>query len=550
MAKINFYQQGQLASAAVGTPGQFTAGSQALGNVAQGAGHIADSVQAIGNAIFGDQLAERRRREAEARAADKQIADADMASYISDKVGEADIEYTKAYSEVQAQYQNNTDGAAKAFEERARAIREHYVSAETAPLKKAKVNEHLASKSATYIGNINQWTQGRQIPIMKDRLVNMAGNFSIAISDPNMSAAEVGQRYQEFVQQNLPNYQFTEGAAAQIEMRKALEPAIINYLQATALNRPELLEARTKAFAGGGMLDPSKLLAIVDEQKRLAHSAEANRIAALHTSQADAQYGSTSEVIQASPDGDPKNANPEDLVAIHKKWGPKLSPEANNRLAKDIKEATTQSGKNAIKLADLQDQQKIVANFATHAAREEKLAAIVVANFANQSKELKAASKDQWPAIIERNQLLADQYEDSYKLLKRTASLITDPNTRKLAEMHLISTDNRFDKIRAKTGGSALAQQTEAKKEMLFSRLTRPANISPDPKHPVFPDAKTGAIFDYFYKNMFYDYMTHAKPTQEDVDSMIRDPKVMNKLRAHLTKQAYQGMVNFKILDY
>jgi hypothetical protein len=151
MAKINFYQQGQLASAAVGTPGQFTAGSQALGNVAQGAGHIADSVQAIGNAIFGDQLAERRRREAEARAADKQIADADRASYVSDKVGEADIEYTKAYSETQAAHQNNTDGAAKTFEEQARAIRERYVSAETDPLKKALVNEHLASKTATGI---------------------------------------------------------------------------------------------------------------------------------------------------------------------------------------------------------------------------------------------------------------------------------------------------------------------------------------------------------------------------------------------------------------
>jgi hypothetical protein len=176
---------------------------------------------------------------------------------------------------------------------------------------------------------------------------------------------------------------------------------------------------------------------------------------------------------------------------------------------------------------------------------------MILTNFNNQDKELKAAGKEGWAAIIERNQLLADQYEDSYKLLKKTAGLLTDPNTRKLAELHLISTDNRFGAIRAQTGGSALAQQAEAKKEMLFSRLTRPTNISQDPKnHPIFPDAKTGAIFDYFYKNMFYDYMIHAKPTQEDVDAMIRDPKILNKLRNHLTKQAYQGMVNFKILDY
>jgi hypothetical protein len=58
------------------------------------------------------------------------------------------------------------------------------------------------------------------------------------------------------------------------------------------------------------MLDPSKLLAIVDEQKRLAHSAEANRIASEHKSQADAQYGSSADVIQASPGGDPKTLIP------------------------------------------------------------------------------------------------------------------------------------------------------------------------------------------------------------------------------------------------
>jgi hypothetical protein len=541
MAKINFYQQGQLASAAVGTPGQFTAGSQTLGNVAQGAGHIADSIQAVGNAIFGDQLAERRRREAEARAADKQIADADRASYISDKVGEADIEYTKAYSETQAAHQNNTDGAAKTFEEQARAIRERYVSAETDPLKKALVNEHLASKTASYIGNINQWSQGRQIPIMKDRLVNMAGNFSIAISDPNMSAAEVGQRYQEFVQQNLPNYQFTEGAAAPIEMRKALEPAIINYLQATALNRPELLEARTKAFAGGGMLDPSKLLSIVDEQKRLAHSAEANRIAALHTSQADAQYGSSAEVIQASPDGDPKNANPEDLVAIQKKWGPKLSPEANNRLAKDIKEATTQSGKKALSLAEVQDQQTIVKGFAQHAANEEKLAGRISANLASLPKDLKNASKEEQTRIIQQNQLLLDQYEDAYKALNAVKNSITDPKTKDMAQLHLIAASERFGSLRAKLSNSQAGREAEDIKNTLYGKVY-PANM--------FPDAKTQATYNYFHKSVFYETLQNMNITPDKMKLLVQDQKALQAFKNVLAKKAHSGMVNFGILPH
>lgn len=541
MAKINFYQQGQLASAAVGTPGQFTAGSQALGNVAQGAGHIADSVQAIGNAIFGDQLAERRRREAEARAADKQIADADRASYVSDKVGEADIEYTKAYSEVQAAHQNNTDGAAKTFEEQARAIRERYVSAETDPLKKALVNEHLASKTSSYIGNINQWTQSRQIPMMKDRLVNMAGNFSRAISDPNMSAAEVGSRYQEFVQQNLPHYEFTEGAAAPYEIRKALEPAIIQYLTSTALKRPELLEARIKAFDGGGMLDPSKILSIVNEQKRLAHSAEANRIAALHTSQADAQYGSTAEVIQASPDGDPKNANPEDLIAIQKKWGPKLSPEANNRLAKDIKEATTQSGKKALSLAEIQDQQMIVKGFAQHAANEEKLAGRISAALSTLPKDLKNASKEEQTTIIQRNQLLIDQYEDAYKALNAVKNSITDPKTKDMAQLHLIAASDRFGSLRAKLANSPAGIQAEQIKNSLYSKLYPPN---------MYPDAKTQAVYNYFHKSVFYEYLQKKNLTTEDMKTLLSSQRYIDALRTTLARNAHAGMVNFKVLPH
>lgn len=541
MAKINLYQQGQLASSLVGTPGVFTAGSQALGNIAQSAGQVGNSIQAVGSALFGDQLAERRRLEAEARAADKQIKDADRASYISDRLGEADVEYTKALIETKAKHQNDTQGAAESFTEQAKAIRDSYVSKETDPLTKAQLNQHLASKTANEIGSINNWAQERQIPIMKDRLQNMAGNFSLSISDANLSAGEVGQKYQQFVQQNLSNFQFTEGQAGATEMRKALEPGIINYLQSTALNRPELLEDRLKAFSGGSMIDPSKLLSVANEQRRMANAVEANRIAEEHKAQAAAQTDSTAESIAASPDGDSKNADPATLAAIQKKYGASLSPEAANRLAKDIKEATASQGKKALNLAEIQDQQTIVRGFAQHAANEEKLAGRISTQLANIQKDLKSASPEERKRIIQSNQLLIDQYEDSYKALNAIKNSITDPKTKDMANLHLVSATERFGALRAKLANSEAGRQAEEIKNSLYAKVYPPN---------MFPDAKTQAVYNYFHKNVFYETIQQMNITPEKMQQLVANPKGIEAFRNILAKKAHGGMVNFGILPH
>jgi len=538
MAKINLYQQDRLASSLVGTPGLYTAGAQSLGNIAQGAENIGNSIQAIGNAIFGDQLAERRRREAEARAADKQIKDADRASYISDRLGAADVEFTQAYTDIQSKYANDTTGAVQAYQAQAKQIRDQYVSKETDPLTKAELQKAMASKQAQYIGDVASFVQGRQIPIMKDRLQNMAGNFSLMVSNPNLSAADFGKKYQEYVQQNLPNYQFTEGAAAPIEMRKALEPAVINYLESTALNHPELLDDRIKAFSGGSMIDPSKLNSIVNQQKAMANAVASKQLADLHLSQAASQAQATAEIIDATPTGDSKDADPAKLVAIQKKYAGSLSPEQNNNISRIIKESTTEKTKEAAKTKTLNSEQRVVGGFATYAAREEQLAGRILQSVDTM---LKTKDKNEMRTLIQKNQLLIDQYQDTYLSLNALKNSIKDPATRKMAELHVIASKDRFGKIVGKLQNSPDGMRASQIKDDLYGKVY-PANI--------FPDAKTQGVYNYFYKNTFYETLQNMNISPDKMQQLASNPKAVQALRNVLAKKAYQGMVNFKIVDF
>ena len=544
MARITSYQQGQLASSLVGTPGQYTGVSSALGQIGSSIAPLQNTVYNLSQALFQDELATRRQKEAELRAYDRQLKTAEQEAYVAERTSSLDKDFTDISLDIQNKSQFNTNTALPEFQQRAKEAAEAALEQEKDPLVQAQLRKAIANKTAQYQDRLNNWIQDRQVPIMKSNVESISGNFALKVGHYELGAAEVGKAYQQYVSENARTYDFVYGPQGRGKMREDMASGIKEYLSSTALNAPDMLEDRIKAFSGGSMIDVSDLNKFAIEQRRIANEIKMTQLAEEKKDQLHSQLQAGEEILNSSPTGDWRDADPAIVQQVRKKYGPKLTNEQNIRftqLEKQAAEQQKETAKKKIKTAAEQESEyteRVVADsFRGFAANETALAGRIEAQIAGLYT--KGLSKEEKQKRIAKLQIDVDQYQDAYLGLHAVKGSIKNKNIRDLAELHVIQSKERFGSILASVGKQKSAQEAKQIKNDLYSKVYPPS---------MFSDAKKQGLFTYLYKSYYYDTLNRANTTPEKMKVLTGSDTAITAFRNTLKKKAYQKMLELGVI--
>lgn len=544
MARITSYQQGQLASSLVGTPGQYTGVSSALGQIGSSITPFQNTVYSLSQALFQDGLAARRQKEAELRAYDRQLKNAEQEAYIAERTSALDKDFTDISLDIQGKSQFNTNEALPEFQQRAKEAAEAALEQEKDPLVQAQLRKAIANKTAQYQDRLHNWVQDRQVPIMKSNVESISGNFALKVGHYELGAAEVGKAYQQYVAENARTYDFVYGPQGRVKMREDMASGIKEYLSSTALNAPDMLEDRIKAFSGGSMIDVSDLNKFAIEQRRIANEIKATQIAEEAKDRNASQLTAQQQIIDSSPTGDWRDADPKVIHQVRKEYGPKLTNQQNVRFAQLEKQAAEQqkeTAKKKVKTAAEQESEyteRVVADsFRGFAAGETALAAKIESQIQNLYK--KGVPVDEKRKQIGQLQLDIDKYQDAYSDLHAVKGSIKNKNVRDLAELHVLQAKERFGSIVAKLGNVPEAKQAQEIKNTLYSKVYPPS---------MFSDAKKQGLFNYLYKSYYYETLQSLKISPEKMQRLAGSDKATGALRNTLKKKSYQKMLELGVI--
>lgn len=538
MARITQYQQGQLASPVVGTPETNNAISNTLGMIGQQAGQTGNQLVNINNSLFQSELQERRRKEAELRAYNKKLQDESRSAYVADKVSAADVEMTAASMRIRDDHHWDTKNALSSFSNSTQEIKSRMLEQEEDPLTKMELSKALAQRGTTYLDTLARWTEGRQVPIMDSNIQNAAGSFSLQLGNAALPAVEVGQKIQQFKNDLSSSYAFTYGPEGAKKLQDDTESGILNWLSATTLNSPDLLEARIQSVAGGKLIDPGKLLKFANEQRRIANEVKAQQHIQDAQDRMSAKLNAFDEALISGGTGDYKDASPQTIAEIQKKYGAKLSPEDNIRL-QQIKLQSGEEGKQkALKAGALQSEQTVVAQFGNFSAEETKLAAEVESKIA-RLYDRKISPKQKLLNLADL-QVSVSKYQDAYLNLNAIKNSITNKDLKGVANLNLIAAKERFGDIVNKVAGSKQGNDASLAKNTLYSALI-PKNI--------YPDARRNGVYHYIYQNLFYEKLQQLGVDPEKITGMAKDPRAVKALQNYLHTNTYQRMRQMGITE-
>lgn len=557
MPKVPVYQQGQLASSVIGTPGVYTGASAPLGTISADFGNAASSLFNIANSLHSATLNAQREKEAELVAYNRKLKEAEQEASIAERVGGVEVGLTDLTSSLKTNYRSDTAGALREYQTQAQGVFKPVIDAEPDPLVKAKLKTAFAKKNAEYQSGMLRWSEDRQVPIMTEKITALAGHFSQSVGDASLSAAEVGQKYHNFQQENSGLYQFRYGEAAPVKMREDMAEGVKSYLHATALNAPELLEPRIKAFSGGGFIDAGDLDHFAIQQRQIANQIRQTQLAEQTQAQSGAYLEARQRILASSETGDLKDADPAAVSQVEKEYGPKLTPENRFKLQQLTKVAATQKVQRAEQAAaqaetaarrQLSTQQRlergkamveeenIAGNFATWASQEKALSA----NINSQLLDLKKGgkSKEELQAALAKLQLDVDHYADAHDAMTAIKGAFTTPKAKDLAELHLIQAKERFSQLTAKLGKLQSAVEAHRDKEAIYSKAYPPS---------LFSDPKKQGVFNYLYQSYFYEHINTVAP--EKFKLAAADPKYIQTLQRTLKEKAYRKMMELNISE-
>lgn len=532
MAKITQYQQGAFASAVTSGPQFDNTGINMLGHAADTA--IDSTVNLIKEKVYpngtpGEQRkAARQAAIAAQKSAALQLAGAERAAYVADKVGAADQELTSVMTQTKQQHFNNTDNAAGTMQQAALEVRRKFVDAEQDPLRKAELDKALSQRTASYTDNILKWAETRQVPIMESRVAGTADSFKTKLSNADLSAAEVGQSVQQYYKDNGGLYGFVNASPenASAKMKNATEEGVKQWLAITALKQPEKLEARVQSVSGGKLIDPTKLTAFVNEQKAIARDVmKTNAIVETNRKQG-VQLTAGLEIAQASPTGNPKDAPADVYNKVLQKYGSDLTPEQQIRFTTQRQEAIAENTKKVNKQQEFNTNIDYAHQFGKNAANENAHAANIE-SLIGQVMDKKNPNRLQ---LLPKLQNAIDQYQDNYTNLQAGINAISDPAVRKIANLHMVAAKERFGDIVGKLNNTPVGQQTKAAKNSLYAQV-----------HPTLsdPDPKKNAIYNYFYQNAFYDFLQQKNLSPDVLQKASKNAQFTQALKTRLHHESY-----------
>jgi hypothetical protein len=550
MAKINEYQQGQLASPVVGTPGVDNSAAQTLGSIAGQANAAGNSIATYARSVLESQAEQQRQAMAAQRAAQKQLDDASREAYVQSKTALADSDFTDLLLQKKQQFFNDTTGMGPDFQKSAGQIAKSYVDAEPNPLVKANLQKAMASKLEAYNGHVGSFVESRQVPIIENNIMTAAGALSQSVNQASLTPDEVKQKLMQYAQNTAPLYQFTKGNAGPQELReKGWEPAIQGYLSSVSLNNPDGLEATIHSFADGQFIDPTHLDAYAGRQRAIAAQVKS----AQHADQQLGFQATKLQVVQAIQDSAQKkgsgyalDADPKDIDKILKQYGPSLSPQDYEHYL-GLPERATQHGiqqqelavrkkisaqKTAEEQQALKEEAPVANNFGYFVGIQQKLSTRIDQHTAALTKAISAGDLKTTQAIMQTLSQDVNQYGQQYQTLHALESTLVSPQSKDLAKLSMSQIKANFDDVLGKLSKNPDAIQATNAQNSLLAKLNA-AKLDQS-----YPGPRQQAVYRYLFQSIYYDTLRSRGMSLQQMNFVAGNQTQLNAMRNLINRRA------------
>jgi hypothetical protein len=582
MAKITPYQQGQLASSVVGTPGVNLSGAQTLGNIGSELGQL-------GAAQHQQYLQEVRLKQAQQRELQKHMDDMARQTKIINLASGAEVEMQKSMNELQMAHQEDPETAVAAFDGIAQQKIQASLQKETDPETNMMLQQKLAGLHASGLREMGNWQQSRQIPNAVKDLNDSAGSLSMTTGQMGGKSPQEIKSLIDTYNTNTHNaYSFyhKDGLSGQFE---AGSNAVTEYLKATALtagmaNNPKILDDAVKQFMDGKYISPDKLLGIYGQQKSIAASV-ATAANQQKTQDDWAAFMNATHQLTVAGNGDPKAARPDVAQKILEDAASKLNPAHNIELAgminrnnleakqreaseKALKMAITNKGnrtgllkdtppevvKEILKIPNLspderekysklftgnvaaaksQDIDKILSNsIGVAAAGATRLSYQINEDLHNLTKLQHDPVRHK--AAMEQFGVNMQRYQAAYLKLHDTQDSIKDSNVKALVDLHIKNVDEEFGKYAKILQNDPDAIAAKKASDSLYGSV-KPKTIYPE-------DSRQQQYYNYLHQQLFYNMMSTKKFSAKDMNILQNNEEARKQIQNDLAKQTASWM--------
>lgn len=577
MAKITPYQQGQLASSAVGVPSPNLSGSQ----VFEQAGH---DLGQLGAAQHQQYLTEVRTKQAEQRALQKHMDDMARQTQVINIASGAQVEMQKSMNDLQMKYRDNPEQAVQEFDALSQQKIQATLQTATDPETNQMLQQKLAGQHASDLEKLGNWQRERQVPIAEQNLKNSAGSLSMttgqmAGSNPN----DIKTTIDKYNQDTHNQYQFyhQKGLSGQFDVSS---DAVKEYLEATAAGGdPVLLEQRIKEFADGRYISPSDLQSVAIQQRGIAAQVRlANNTEQTKVNQAS-KMSFIDQLMQAG-NGDIHGVRPDVAQQIYNANAPKMSPgdrlAAKEMIARDVVEARgREASEKALETAlnapgnktgklegtppeviqkILQDKNLTKEDRDTYTKLLAKTSAAgkVVDYDKTLSQSIGVAAAGASRLAIEIHQDLLNlgkiknpklhaealtafefkmqRYQEAYISLHDAQDSIRDPHVKALVNLHIKNAQNEFGEIQGTLSNSQGALEMKKAKDSFYSKIA--------PQQNMFPDPRQQQYYNYLHKQLFYNLLITKKFSAKDMDTLENNASARQAIQNDLSKQTASWM--------
>lgn len=576
MAKITPYQQGQIASSVVGTPGVNLSGaatSSGLGNM----------LSNIGATQHQQYLTDVRTKQAEQRALEKHMEDMARQTKVTNVASAAQVDMQKSMNDLQMKYRDTPGQAVSEYSQSAEQRIAATLSQEKDPETNMMLQQKLTSMHASNINSMGSWEQSRQVPIAEQNLKNSAGSLSIMTGQMASKAPEeVMKTITDYASNTRDQYKFFH-PKGESGLFDASTDAVKQYLEATAAGGdPVLLDQRIKAFANGKFIEPSALQTIAVQQRgiaaqvRMAQNTE-------QTKTQNATYLDTVQQLLSAGGGDMKAVNPAVAQQILNKAAPNLTTAHNvglqemisrNAVESKQRDASEQALERAItdplnrtgKLEDTppsaikeilkipglspEDRDKytklltgnvaaikstnldktLAASIGQSAAGVSKLADDIHASLLTLGK---IRNKEQHAKALENFSLNVQKYQEAYISLQSARTSIRDKNVKELVDLHAKTAEEEFK------GMAALLQNHPDAIAMKKISTDMYQNIQPQ---TIYSDPRQQQFYNYLYKQRYYNFIQNKNFSADDLTKLNSNPKAIQAIKNTLAKDTASWM--------
>lgn len=328
MAKISRYEQNQLQSELVGTPGVDTSTAQIFNVAAQGFGDVATQMR---------YAAAQKQREV--AAATKALATADRQARIGSIALSKAATWNNVDNELRAKHQWDTSGGLDALQERISQDLTQTVQGVSDPLERAELTKALQVQQAAQIKSFSDWQTGRIVPnatanakAMADSQIQLMSAPPADPTDPNQwwGKEALQPMIDTFNRNSSATYQTVAGPAATAEQRKVLAEGFKQRLAAYNLTMPEVMSKQGKEYTSDmlgaaveavrktGLVDPEDLNKFANEQEHIRNE-EVQAAAAQQRLDAAAQRSEARLwVAKELPGGQTDKVTPTQLQTLQK----------------------------------------------------------------------------------------------------------------------------------------------------------------------------------------------------------------------------------------